>query len=347
MHPDKMILFIRQFGEMLQSGIGLVPALDVLARDSDEEAAKLAQCLIRHVESGRSLSEALRLERGGSFPSTLVVLLEIGETTGTLAPSMMQAAEWMRQDRDLVRQAKTSLTYPLFVFAVACLLALLLFTTVVPKLLEVVVGLGADLPWPTRVVQSICFVLTEPFFWLAGGSLACFAAAWLSLPGRQRRLIQSVQRWALQVPVLGETLTTYYFVRFCNGLSVLVHNGCSILEAVSLAQRLSGHPDLLEDQFHFRERVEMGQSLSEAMQERPDLYPPLVVSFVSMGEESAKLAEALEKVSSFLAFSLQEKLQAFRQAIEPLLTLFVGALVSLVLVATLLPLYSIVAKIGP
>lgn len=345
---DSLYLFFRQLGEMLNAGIGLVPALDVLTRDSDDQIAPLAKALVRQVESGRSLSTALKqLGKGGSFPPTLVVLIEIGEATGHLAEALLQATEWMKEDRELVRQAKSSLTYPLFVFAVACILALLLFTTVVPKLLTVVTGLGADLPLPTKVVMLICGVLTEPFFWLAGGSALCFAFLALSRPEPQQRAKKALVKIALETPVLGEALTTYYFVRFCSGLAVLVNNGARILEAVSLAQNLSGHPDLIEDQLSFKERVEMGRSLSQAMQDRPDLYPSLLVSFVMMGEESARLAESLTRVASFLNFDLQEKLHGFRQAIEPILTLMVGGLVALVLMATLLPLYSIVSNLGP
>jgi type IV pilus assembly protein PilC len=344
---DNLYLFFRQLGEMMHCGIGMVPSLDVLARDEDGELTPLAKALVEHLEHGKSLSQGLRLVREGGFPSTLVVLVEIGETTGNLPESILQAAEWIKEDRELVRQAKSSLTYPLFVFGVACALALLLFTTVVPKLLEVVVGLGADLPWPTRVVMAICWVITEPFFWLAGGSALCFAAWILSAPGPKRRAKRAITKLALELPLIGPTLSTYYFVRFCSGLAVLVNNGASILEAVSLAQRLSGHPDLLEDQFHFRERVELGKSLGQSMQEREDIYPPMIVSFVLMGEESAQLAESLDKVASFLSYSLQEKLHTFRQAVEPLLTLMVGCLVALVLMATLLPLYSIVNNLGP
>lgn len=343
MKSDSLYLFFRQLGEMLSSGIGLVPALDVLTRD--ESMAPLAGSLIRHVERGRPLSQALRAERG-LCPPTLIVLVEIGENTGCLAKSVLQAADWMREDLDLVRGMKTSLTYPLFVFAVACSLALILFMTVVPKLLDVVRELGADLPWPTRLVGLICWVLTEPFFWLASASLLCFLAGTLAAPEARQRFERSALRTALSLPLLGPTLSTYYLVRFCSGLSVLVENGVNILEAVSLAQRLSGHPDLIADQTPFCERVQSGQSLGQAMLERPDLYPSLVVSFVLMGEESARLSEALAKVSSFLHTALQEKLHGFRQAIEPILTLTVGGMVALVMLATLLPLYSIVTKLG-
>lgn len=328
---------------MLSSGINLVPALDVLTRD--EQMAPLAGTLIRQVERGRPLSKALAAE-SGSCPPTLIVLIEIGENTGCLAKSVLQAADWMREDLDLVRQMKSSLSYPLFVFAVACSLALMLFMTVVPKLLLVVTDLGADLPWPTRLVSGICWVLTEPFFWLLGASLVCFACGALVAVETRKRVTALIVRTALELPLLGNTLTTYYMVRFCCGLSVLVENGVNILESVSLAQRLSGHPDLIEDEVPLRERVQGGQSLGQAMAGRPDLYPSLVVSFVLMGEESARLAEALDKVGTFLHTALQERLHGFRQALEPILTLSIGGLVALVMLATLLPLYSIVTKLG-
>ena len=345
-NSDNVHLFFRQLGEMLASGIGLVPALDVLARDEGLDMAKVAKSLAHKIEAGMALSAALKTEKQ-KFPTTVVVLLQIGERTGRLAESLLQATAWLKQDRDLVRHVKSTMTYPLLVLLVAGLLTFVMFTTVVPRLLEVVVELGADLPLPTKIVSLVCGVLKEPFFYLVALALAGLAGAALSHPEARAAVTVRALRTLLLLPVIGPTLTAYFFVRFCNGLAVLVENGVNVLEAVGLAQRLSGHPGLLADEIPFRRRVQEGESLAQAMESRPDLYPSLVIAFTRLGEEAASLAKSLERVGSFLGIVLQERLHAFRQALEPILTLAVGGLVALVLLATLLPLYSVVAKLGP
>lgn len=340
---DETILFFRQFGEMLRCGVPVVPALDVFARDGKNTMAPLAQSLARQIERGNSLSRALQNEQR-YIPDTLIVLIQIGERTGRIAESMVQATDWLKADRDLVKKVWGSLTYPLLVFAVSCLLALSLFTTVIPKLMDVMSGLGAELPWPTKVVSAISSAVCEPFFWLVAASLVCLFAYEMTIPEVRKKVVNRVLRFLLKLPVTGTTLESYYFVRFCNGLGLLVENGVSVLQAVAMAQKLSAHPDLLEDQADFRQRVEGGQSLTEAMSERRDIYPSMVVSFVSLGEESATLSLSMMRAAQLQDLILQDRLEAFRQALEPIMTVGVGILVAGVLVATMLPLYSIVSS---
>ena len=340
---DETILFFRQFGEMMRCGVPVVPALDVFIRETKNPMAPLAQSIAHKIERGSSLSHSLETQKE-SIPSTLIVLTQIGERTGRIAESMIQATEWLKQDRDLVKKVWGSLTYPLLVFGVSCLLAITLFTTVIPKLMEVMSGLGAELPWPTKVVSSISHALCEPFFWLAAASLACLFAYEMTIPGFRNKVIRKSLRTILKLPIVGTTLEAYYFVRFCNGLGLLVENGVSVLHAITMAQRLSGHPDLLDDEEGFRQRVEGGQSLAEAMLERKDLYPSMVISFASLGEESATLGQSMMRAAQLQDLILQDRLEAFRQALEPIMTVGVGILVAGVLVATMLPLYSIVSS---
>lgn len=341
---DQITMFFRQLGEMLNSGVPLVPALDVFTRDAKSELGPLAKAIASKVEHGSSLSDALKTQEI-RIPLTLIVLVEIGETTGKLAESMLQATRWLKQDQDLVRKVTSSLSYPVFVFAVACILALSLFTTVVPKLLDVMIGMGAELPWPTRFVNFISNTLCEPLFWIVAGSGLCLFCYEMTVPATREKFVTKLTRILLKLPLVGPTLSSYYFVRFCNGLAVLAENGVPILDAVDLAQELSGHPDLLDDRDEFRQRVQSGLSLSEAMSSRDDLYPPLVLGFVLLGEQSATLADSVMRAADIQDMILQERLEAFRQALEPIMTLAVGALVAVILLATLLPLYSIVANI--
>lgn len=341
---DDILNFFGQLGEMLNSGVPLIVALDVFGKDHDSPMASLASFLVSRLEAGHSLSGALAKHQQ-VLPATLIVLLQIGEKTGQLPQTMLQATTWLRQDRDLVRKVKGSLTYPFVVLAFSLAMTLMLFTTIVPKLLAVVQSMGTELPWPTKIVATISATLCEPFFWLAAASVLSLAGYQLSKPETRARVFQRLTRTALELPLLGSTLVSYFFVRFCSGLAILIENGVGVLEAVSLSQELSGHPDLLDDRDEFRQRVQEGLSLAQSMEARPESYPPLVVSFVLLGEESANLAAAVTYAAQMQDMILQERLTSFRQALEPIMTLGVGILVAVVLLATVLPLYSIVSAL--
>lgn len=335
--------FIRQLGEMFQNGIPLSGALDVLAGDPDAAFAPVATEVLRKLEAGHSLSNALKQSEARS-PNSLIILVTIGEQTGTLAKSLIQSADWMDEDEDLVRSVKTALTYPLLVIALTVGLSLFLFTTVVPRLLEVVVALGADLPLATRIVSVICTVVAEPAFWLTGLGAGCLIGYALSIESVRVKTEAKLVEFGLALPIVGPTLVAFFHARFCTGMAVLAENGVDVLRAASLAQQVSGHPAMVADIKGFRNRVSEGESLAESMRSRPDVYDQMLVSFTMLGEESATLGQSLRRGGSLYKMMVEEKLAALKQALEPILTCAVGGIVGFVLVATLLPLYSVLSK---
>jgi type IV pilus assembly protein PilC len=328
---------------MFHNGIPLSGALDVLSRDPDAAFAPVATEVQRKLEAGNSLSDALR-QNDVNFPKSLIVLVTIGEQTGTLAKSLIQSADWMDEDEGLVRSVKAALTYPLLVIALTLGLSLFLFTTVVPRLLEVVVALGADLPLATRIISVICTVVAEPAFWLTGLGTGCLVAYALTIEDVRIRAEAELVKFGLALPILGPTLVAFFHARFCTGMAVLAENGVDVLRAISLAQQVSGHPAMIADIEAFRSRVSEGQGLADSMRSRPDVYDQMLVSFTMLGEESATLGESLRRAGSLYKMIVEEKLAVLKQALEPLLTCAVGAIVGFVLVATLLPLYSVLSK---
>ncbi len=342
---DHTVLFFRQFGELLRCGVPVIKSLDVLRRDPDSFDAMLASSLIAQVEGGRPLSVALA-NAPIPIPEVIVVLTKIGEETGRLAESLAQATEWLKQDRALVQQIWAGLTYPLIVLGVSFLMTLGLFTTVVPKLIAVVTGLGAELPWPTKLVSAVSSILLEPSFWLVCASILCGLAYELTVPEFRQRLQRELCRMVAPLPLLGTTLEAYFCTRMCAGLGSLLESGIEVRKATSLAHQISGHPILKEQDKSFQECLLQGESISEAMSYHPDLYPSLVISFVRLGEESADLPACVMRAGQLLNMILLNRLQAFQNAMEPILTLGVGLVVALVMVATLLPLYSVVSTLG-
>ena len=295
------------------------------------------------VEQGHSLSGAL-MRSDYIVPKSLIVLAKIGEETGSLGKTLVQSADWMDEDIDILQSVKNALTYPMLVVIVSMLLTLFLFTSIVPRLLEVVVKLGGDLPFPTRVIQTLCWLIMEPGFWMAAGALVCAVVSLLLQRRIREKFYTGLISWAKLLPLLGPMLTAFFHVRFCAGLAVLSEQGVEILRATSLAQEVTEDPMMQADIRPFRERVQTGENLTNAMRSRPDLYDGLLVSFVALGEESASLPNSLEKAASIYKMLLNEKLDAFKQSLEPLLTIGVGVVVGFVLVATLLPLYSVLSK---
>jgi type IV pilus assembly protein PilC len=329
---------------MLHNGVSLTTSLSVFARDRDSALGPFAEGLLRRLDRGLAFSAALETASAG-VPPALITLVRIGERTGALSTTLREAGDWMAADEDLVSSMKTALTYPLLVVVVTLLLTVGLFTTVVPKLLEVVSAIGGDLPAPTLALKALSAVLAQPGFWLVVVGLSLLLRhQWQSEEWR-KRVHRAVVALLIETPTVGPALNAFYQARFATALGLLVERGADALTALRLAQEVTGHPFMTTDTKALWLRVQEGDSIGTALDARPDLYDASLRSFVHLGEATGTLPTTMKRAASLYTFLLHDRLSVLKQMIEPLLTMGVGALVAFVLVATMLPLYGVLSKL--
>jgi type IV pilus assembly protein PilC len=339
-----LVIFSRQLGEMLQNGVTLTTSLSVFARDKDSTLGAFAEGLLGSLDRGLAFSAALELASAG-VPAVLINLVRIGEQTGALSSTLREAGDWMAADDDLVRSMKTALTYPVLVVTVTLILTVGLFTTVVPKLLDVVEAIGGDLPVPTLALKAFSTVLAQPGFWLVVVGFFLLARhQWQSAEWRNKAH-RAVVALLIELPTVGPALTAFYQARFATALGLLIERGAGALSALKLAQEVTGHPFMVADTKGVWLRVQEGDSIATALDARPDLYDVSLRSFVYLGESTGTLPTAMKRASELYTFLLHDRLSILKQMVEPVLTMGVGALVAFVLVATMLPLYGVLSEL--
>jgi type IV pilus assembly protein PilC len=330
---------------MLEAGVPLAQALEVLSRGAESESMDMVvTSILKRVEGGTQLSVAVsRFPR--VFPQVFRSMVRVGEETGDLTGVLQSAASWMEADQRVYAQVKSAMTYPAFVAITAFVLTIALFTTVVPGLLDVLVQTNAKIPLLTRMVMAITRVATNPLsYLLPAGMLGMLLANSRRLAADQR-FMGRVWETLLELPVVGDFLRTAAMSRYTCACQTLLSTGCMPTRAVDLAAEASGCALLQIDRDRILDTLHGGGQMSDAMAERPDLYDRRVIQFLQAGESSARIPDMLERAGTILTVELETMVDRLSSLIEPLLLFFIGSLVGTILIAIFLPLYASIQSV--
>lgn len=335
----RIALFARQLALMLDAGINLSQALQVLADGAESESLiVITRDVLNAVEGGTALSVAFaRYPR--AFPSILRSMVRVGEETGNLSGVLHKASSWMEADHRVYSKLKSALTYPTFVLVAACVLTLSLFVWVVPGLLEVLLQTNSKLPPLTLMVMAITRVATNPLsYFFPVGLAGLVATNWRSFV-ENRQAMARVWEILMSAPVLGPSLRAATMSRYCFAAHTLLETGSPPTRALDLAAEASGSALLCQDKERVLATLYDGGQASEAFAMRTDLYDARVVQFAQAGEASASLPDMMDRAGSVLACELDSSLERLSSTLEPILLLGIGAIVGTILVSIFLPLY--------
>lgn len=329
--------FTRQLAVLLGAGIPLHEALDALTRlQTDKLSLWVTPDLHAKISNGHRFSSALtRFPR--VFPATYVALVRGSEESGQIVPTLEQLADWLEKQDSIERQVKKAVTYPAFVVTIAFILTLCLFKTVIPGILETVVGLGAELPVPTQILMMVVNLISQPLFWVLVAVIIIGVVFYLRTPqGWQRFLIL-----LHHLPVFGNVLAFSGGARYSHTLAMLLGTGVDIIRAAKISADASGNPLLRADSVRVVKDLREGRYLSEVLSEHP-IYPELLVDMIKVGDETGRLAELIERCGILLEEDTMHRLTIMMELMEPIILAAVSLLVGAVLVAILMPMANMV-----
>lgn len=327
--------FIRELAVALQAGLPLVPALKTLgqAGRSGAQRAMLKHVTAR-VEQGSSLADAFK-SWGKPFGELVVNLVRAGEASGKLADTLVQCADLLERDLHIRGLITGAMVYPAIVFVVVAGAILVLTTYVLPKLLEPFKGRDVVLPLPTQIVQGFANVVTA-YWWLI---LLLFAGAVLlmaklrAMPGPRLAMDGAL----LRVPVLGPMLKEAAVARFARTLSTLLRSGLTALTALRLTSATLSNAALRKGIDGVCEQVQAGKTIAGPL-ERTGLFPSLLVQIVNLGERSGKLPELLSQAAKSLDSRTETRITVFSKVLPNIMFLVAAVIVSVVILAILMPL---------
>jgi len=334
-----IVIFTRQFSTMINAGLPLVQALDILAKQSENKALKdVTLAVVFDVESGHTVADALR-KHPKAFTELYVNMVAAGEAGGILDTILMRLATFMEKNDALVRKVKGAMIYPGVIMSVAAIAIVVLLIFVIPTFERMFASVGLALPLPTRVVIGASKFLQGYWWALIAIIVVGFKAFKKYYASTDGKLV--IDRMMLKAPVLGDVLRKSSVSRFTRTLGTLIGSGVSILDGLEITAKTSGNRVIQDAIMESRASIAGGETISAPLQ-KSQVFPPMVISMIAVGEQTGGLDEMLSKIADFYDEEVDAAVSGLLAMMEPLMIVFLGVVVGGMVVAMYLPIFDMI-----
>jgi type IV pilus assembly protein PilC len=340
--PRDVAVFARQFATMINAGLTMLRALNILAEQTSSPALAQAVETVRgDVETGTSLSQALG-RHPKVFSRLFVSMVRAGETAGVLDRVLLQLAETLERQAKLRSKIRAAAAYPVAVLFLVSGIATAMLIFVVPMFKSMYKQVGGKLPTPTLMLLSVSHIFSSYFpFVIAFVVAAVVSVKRFVRTPRGRMLWDSVK---LRAPIFGRVVHRTALSRFAHTLSVLLRSGVPILESLEITADTVNNAVLCEAIKDVQNAVKGGESVARPLSNHPS-FPPMVTQMMAVGEETGALDEMLEKVGMFYDQEVESLVDGLTSLIEPLLIVFMGGMVGGMVICLYLPMFNIINAI--
>src|SRR5688572_17579017 len=338
-----IVIFTRQFSTMINSGLPLVQAMTILAEQSENVFLRdVTKQVVFDVESGNTVADALR-KHPNAFTELYVNMVAAGEAGGILDTILMRLAVFMEKNDALVRKVKGAMIYPGVIMTVAggAIVVLLLF--VIPTFQRMFKEAGIPLPLPTQIVIKLSELL-QAYWWAVIIGVWVFVIAvkkYYATPGGQL----NIDKLMLKAPVLGDVLRKSAVSRFTRTLGTLIGSGVSILDGLEITAKTSGNRVIQDAIMESRQSIAGGETISAPLK-KSQVFPPMVISMINVGEQTGGLDEMLTKIADFYDEEVDAAVSGLLALMEPMMIVFLGIVVGGMVIAMYLPIFDMVNAAG-
>lgn len=335
---SELCLMTRQLSALLGSGLNVPQALAALGEQAENPSTRAVLAAVRsEVVGGQSLRAAME-SAGNAFPPIYRASVAAGEKSGQLAEVMAQLADYLERQDAMRRKTLQALLYPAVVATVALLVVVALLTYVVPQVVSVFQQGKQTLPLLTRML-IVASALLKSWGWLMLlGTVA--AALGFHYALREPHLQRRWDAWLLGLPLIGRYLRTVDTARFASTLAILVSSGVPLLSALDAGRQVIQRMPLRDAVSNAADRVREGASLSQALKQT-QAFPPLLIHMISSGEATGELSGMLFRAAQLQQTEVENRTAMMTTLLEPLLLLFMGGTVLLIVLAVMQPIIQI------
>jgi type IV pilus assembly protein PilC len=337
-----ILVFTRQFSVMIDAGLPLVQALDILGSQSDNPAFKKVLLAVKvRVESGSTFADALA-DHPKVFDELFVQLVRAGEIGGILDTILQRLGAYIEKNEKLARRVKGAMVYPAIVLTVAVGVTVVLLAFVTPTFEKMFKDFGGAMPAPTQFLINLSHGLTDNWYWFVGVPTAIAVAfrAFVRNP-RGRQLWDA---FVLKMPVFGPLVRKIAVARFTRTLGTMLSSGVPILDALEIVAKSSGNKTIEKGVYYTRARISEGKNMASPLAET-GVFPPMVVQMIGVGEATGAMDQMLGKIADFYDDEVDVAVAALTSMIEPVMVVFLGGVVGGFLVAMYLPIFSLAGNI--
>lgn len=339
----ELAIFSRQFATMINSGLSLMRALSILAEQTEsKELARVISEVRNEVEAGAALSISMA-KHPKVFPPLMVNLCKAGEIGGFLDAVLLQIAENYEAEVKLRSKIKSAMTYPIVVGCIAIVAMTIMLTFVVPSFAKIFSSLGSKLPAPTQILVDISHAMKFILPLMVIGAIT-FVVVWNRIKHREdvRKVVDPLK---LKIPVFGMLFQKVAIARFARNLGTMIRSGVPILQALDIVADTTGNWTITTAVRDVQDSVRQGESLTQPLSQH-EVFPPMVVQMMAVGEETGALDTMLAKIAEFYDQEVEATTESLTALIEPIMIAVLGGLVGSMIVCLYLPIFDVYNHIG-
>lgn len=337
-----VVILSRQIATLFEAQVSALRVFRLLATEAVNPVLqrKLTQ-VADDLQGGSTISNALS-KHEGVFSSFYVNMVRAGEESGKLDETFLYLADYLDRTYEVTSKARNALIYPAFVVFVFVVVMALMLTLVIPRISEILLEVGSDLPIFTRIIIGISdFVVRYGVLLLI---LLVVLAFILWRFGRTEQGALTLSQWKLEVPYLGDLFTKLYLSRVADNMSTMLSSGIPMVRALEITSSVVGNEVYQDRLLTAVTAVRGGQSVSDALGEHSE-FPSIMIQMIKVGEETGELGNILKTLARFYRREVTNAVDTLVNLIEPILIVLLALMVGILLSAVLLPIYNISSAI--
>lgn len=340
---EDLVILTRQFATMIRAGLPLIEVLNILSEQTDKRALKLVMKQIeRDVEVGASLHEAM-VKHPQVFSTFYLSMIMAGEAAGMLDSILDQVATYLEKVASIQRKIKSAVMYPSVVSVVAISITVFLLVKIVPVFAGIFTEMGGTLPLPTRITVALSAFLQNNYIIALMMVVGTVFAIWQV--GKTPKGKRALHKFQLKMPIFGPLFLKVGVARFTRTLGTLIRSGVNILAALEICGKTAGNVIIEEAVMKTRASIQQGESIAAPLRES-DVFPPMVVRMIDVGERTGALESMLTKIAEFYEDQVDAAVSGLTSMIEPLLIVFLGVVVGFIVISMFMPMFEMISLVS-
>lgn len=336
-------IFARQFYTMLNSGLSLVNCIGILRVQTENKVLKKTLNLVYDdLQKGMTFSDSLNKYKD-VFPELLINMVEAGEISGNLDTIMNRMANHYERENKVMNKVKGAMVYPVILSVISLVIIIFLLVFVMPTFVSMFESSGVSLPLPTRILLNISNnIKTYWYMILLSVLLLIYFIKRLSLNNRFRYYIDDFK---FKIPIINMNTKKIITSRFTRTLSTLLYSGVPLMKSLEIVAKIVGNKVVEEGILNTKEELRKGIDLATPL-ESINIFSPMVISMIKIGEESGALDEILEKTADFYDEEVETSLKKLTTLLEPLMIVVMAIVIAVIIIAMVLPMFDMLNTIN-
>ncbi|MFH0843867.1 MAG: type II secretion system F family protein [Pseudomonadota bacterium] len=340
----ELILFTKQFRTMIHAGVPILTIFQVMENQTENlKLKRISSDITQNIKGGSSLHDAFK-RHPDAFSPLYCRMVQAGETSGALPEVLSRLIYIIEHEHKIKSDIKSALQYPIIVAVFLGVAFFVLLTFVIPKFVNIFISAGLKLPLPTKICIAMYNLLANYWYIILFGLVAGIIAIVYYFKTEQGQYVKDAS--LMKIPVLGNLIVKASMSRFASIFAILQSSGVAVLEAMRILSGTIGNTAISKEFDRIRDRIEEGEGISGPLKSAR-YFTPMVINMVAIGEESGKLDEMLSVVSAHYDEEVEYAVGRLSEAIAPLLTVGLAAVVGFFALSIFLPMWDLTKMVRP